>query len=262
MSLDVARLLIEADSTQVRSASRDLKELEVQSGKTEKSAKGMASTVKTVGAIIASSFAAHQIQKFVKETTLAYARFETLGVVMKQVGENARYSADEMTRYEMQLRKAGISMTESRLTLTKMVQAQIDLADSAELARVAQDAAVIGNLNSSEAFSKLIHGIQTAQTETLRTIGINVRFEDGYKKLAAQLGKSENELSEVEKTQARVNLVMEAGTRIAGVYEAAMETAGKKFGSMTRHIEDLMVLIGKTFDQTFVKGIDAVTEIL
>jgi hypothetical protein len=262
MSLDVARLQIEADSTQVRSASRDLKELEVQSGKTEKSAKGMASTMKTVGAIIASSFATYQIQKFVKEATLAYARFETLGVVMKQVGQNAGYSADEMAQFEMQLRKHGIAMTESRLTLTKMVQAQIDLADSAKLARLAQDAAVIGNLNSSEAFSKLIHGIQTVQTETLRTIGINVRFEDGYKKLAKQLGKTADDLTEVEKTQARVNLVMEAGTRITGVYEAAMETAGKKFGSMTRHIDDLMVVVGKTFDQTFVKGIDAVTEIL
>lgn len=192
-------------------------------------------------------------------SALAAARFETLGVVMETVGKNAGYSATEMRSYSKALQDAGISQTTSRETVTRLVQAHIDLTRSTELARIAQDAAVIGNINSSEAFERLIHGVQSAQVEVLRNIGINVNFEDSYKRIAKELGKTTAELSETEKAQARVNIVLEAGKDIAGTYEAAMGTAGKKLTSFTRYVEDLQVEIGKAFLPAFGQAVDDAT---
>lgn len=259
---DIASLNIRINSLEAKMAKQDLDRLTGAGQQTERQMGIMSKAAARMGAALAAAFSTYQMAQFIKTTTLAYARFETLGMVMNTVGRNAGYSAQEMAGFEKQLRESGIAMTETRATLTRMTQAQIDLTKSSELARIAQDAAVIGNINSSEAFERMIHGIQSAQVEVLRTIGLNVNFEQSYKKLADQLGKTSADLTEVEKTQARVNVVMEAGTRIAGVYEAAMDTAGKKFGSMSRHVDDLMVVIGKTFNQTFADGIDAVTEIL
>ncbi|KIA78842.1 hypothetical protein QR66_19255, partial [Chromobacterium piscinae] len=105
---------------------------------------------------------------------------------MTVVGRNAGYSRAELDAFEQGLRSTGITAEESRNNLTRMIQANIDLAQANKIARVAQDAAVIGNLNSSESFAQLIHGIQTAQTDVLRGIGINADFEASYAKLAAQ----------------------------------------------------------------------------
>lgn len=196
---------------------------------------------------LAAAFAIYKIADMAKDIAMAATRYETLGVVLDQVGKTAGYTSGQMDAFAVALQKTGISMTEARLNITKMVQAHLELSKSTELARIAQDAAVIGNMNSSDAFARMIYGIQSGQTEVLRTIGINVSFEESYKKLADQLGKTSNELSQTEKATARMNAVLESGPAIAGVYEAAMDTAGKQLNSMTRYAQDAKVMLGEVF---------------
>ena len=196
----------------------------------------------------------------IKEVTFATARFDTLGVVMEVVGKNAGYSAREMAKYEQELRKTGISMTSARETLTKMSQAQIDLSKSSELARIAQDAAVIGNINSSEAFERMIMGIRSGEIEILRTIGLNVSFQNSYVEMAASLHKTTAELTESEKATARMNSVLAEGPKIAGAYAGAMETPMKKWLSLQRYVDDIKVKLGVLFQPAFGVLVDSITD--
>lgn len=213
---------------------------------------GALGTVKgAMGAVTAvfAAFMAIDIVRGLKQfmdTSLQVAmRNETLGVSLQVVGKQAGYSAEQIAYVEAQVKKQGITTQAARQSLIRLAQANIEFADAAKLARIAQDAAVIGNINSSEAFERMIYGIQSGQTEVLKTIGINVQFEASYRKLAQQLGKGRLELTEAEKAQARSNAVMEAGTRIAGTYEAAMNTAGKQQQSMARYVEETQNNLGK-----------------
>lgn len=183
------------------------------------------------------------------------ARYETLGVAMENVGRNAGYSAREMGQLELGLRKAGISMLESRQNLTAMAAANLDLTKSVDLARAAQDAAVVAGLNSSEAFGRMIHGIISGQTEVLRTIGINVNFEKSYEAVAKATGRTTAALSENEKLLARQNVVLEQASKRAGTYAEAMTTAGKQLGSLDRQLEDLSVNMGLVFQPALYTGV-------
>ena len=248
MSVDIATLGLEVRSDGVVVASDRLKQLTAEGGKAEAATNQLSSSfanaTKYIQAAVAA-MAAFKIAEYAKDATMLAARVETLGVVMKVVGNNAGYTGVQMDAFAKQVQKMGITTQESMNSLIKMAGAQMDLTKASNLARVAQDAAVIGNINSSEAFGRMIQGIRSGETEILKNIGINVQFEQAYKNAAQTLGKTTEQLSATEKTAIRMNAVLDYGKNIAGAYEASMGTAGKQLLSMARYTEELSLAWGQ-----------------
>ncbi|MGK5050787.1 hypothetical protein, partial [Janthinobacterium sp. RB2P8] len=209
---------------------------------------------------LVKAYAALKVAEYVKEMALMAARYETLGVVVQVVGRNAGYTKTQMDAATDSIARQGITMIESRESATKLVQAHVDLKNATVLARIAQDAAVIGHLNSSDAFDRLVNGISRGNVLILRNIGINVNLQTAYRQMADELGKTTKELSENERVQARLNAVIERGSDIAGTYEAAMGTAGKQITSMQRYMTDLKTVSGETFLEVLTVTVMALTK--
>jgi hypothetical protein len=210
----------------------------------------------------AVAFATIKMVDVIKDSTMLAARVETLGTVMKVVGNNAGYTASQMAAYQKSVAAMGITTQESMNSLVKMAGSQMDLSKSTELARVAQDAAVIGGINSSEAFGRMIQGIRSGEPEILKNIGINVQFEEGYKKTAATLGTTADKLTSAQKMTSRMNEVLSYGVNISGAYEASMSTAGKQMASMARYTEELKLKFGEAFRPVFVEFVKELTSSL
>lgn len=281
-----ATLHLKVNATEVDKGAKSLDQLAAAGGKAEKSTdaltkanatlsgsakkaeQSIASLSNTTSMLVnaakaaAAAFGLYKLAQYAQEAALLNARYETLGISMYQAGKNAGYMRSEMDAYQKALERTGISMSEARNTLIQMSSANMDLANTTKLARAAQDLAVVGNTNSSEAFNRLIHGIKSAQTETLRTLGINVSFEEGYKKLGLELHKNSNALTENEKLLARTNATMEAAAKYQGIYEQAMGTAGKQLGSLARYQENFKVIVGETFNEGLAFGVGAFTTAL
>jgi len=196
---------------------------------------------------LSTLYASFKMFESIRDSTTLAARVETLGIVLQQVGKNTGYSKAEVEAYSAGVQKMGITTQEAHQTIIKMIQAHLDLTKSQELARVAQDAAVIGNINSSEALERLLHGIITLQPEILRTVGITVDFESAYRQFASSVGRTVESLSSQEKQQIALNLVLAQGKDIAGSYEAAMGTVGKLMTSLPRFIEGVKEKFGELF---------------
>lgn len=272
MTADIATLGIAIDSSSVTQAKAALDQLVPSGAAAKKGAEDATSafsmmnkqvqsllspfqSLRTTILAVTGAFTGLKLTEMAVEAAQLAARIQTLDVVMKAVGNSSGVTNSQMQAAAQGVRSMGITMQESASTVTRLAQANLDLSKASALARVAQDAAVIGNVNSSEALSRLIHGIQSAQPEILRTIGIQTSFEASYSTMAATLGKSASALSESEKAQARLNAVLQAGQNIAGTYEAAMGTASKMLSSTSRLIEDSTANAGKAFLPAYTEAV-------
>ncbi len=195
-------------------------------------------------------------------TGLTAARTETLGVAMEAVAKVTGTNINVLKEQEEILKKQGITTQEARSTLTKFMQSQLDVAQASKIARVAQDLAVISGKNSSVTTARLTDAIATMNPMLLREVGIVKNTTEVFGAYAEILGKSTDELTEVEKKQALLNLILAEGEKVAGTYEAAMGTAGKQLTSLPRYIEEAKNAFGLAFLPVMAKAIEAITNML
>ncbi|KKL93017.1 hypothetical protein LCGC14_1878920, partial [marine sediment metagenome] len=263
MSIDVTGNIIIIANTQ--QAKRELTETEKKMRALEKAQRDQAKASKIADKAMAG-FGVALIgvsaigAKLIKDSTLLAARTQVLGVVVDRLGANVGFTKSEMDAFTESIKAQGITVRHSRQAIAMMIQANVDLTKGTRLAALAQDAAVIANLNSSETFQRLIQVIQTGNIRMARHLGLVVDFQKAYVDFAAAQGISVKQLDQTQKVQIRVNEVFRAGVNITGAYEAAMETAGKKMLSLERHVENAGVAIGEGFLPILGDAVDMLTE--
>ena len=108
------------------------------------------------------------VKSFAQDAAMTGARTETLAGGHGSGGQECRVSAQSLEYLVNQLKKLGITRQEAMLGATKFMAAGLDLAKLEELATRARDIAVVANVNTSEAFSRIIQGVITGESETLK----------------------------------------------------------------------------------------------
>ena len=195
----------------------------------------------------------------IASSTRLAARVETLGVVTAVLGRNVGKTEPEIRALEKSIQGLGITIQGSRQAIAKMIGSNVDLAHATDLARLAQNAAVIAGINSTEAFERLVDVITSGNVLMARNLGLQVSFERAYQATANSLGKTTAELTELDKVQARTTAVLAAGVNIAGAYEEAMTTVGKAVTSLDRHLEDSRVVLGQAWLPVYAEAVALIT---
>jgi hypothetical protein len=181
----------------------------------------------------------------------AASRVEELDVAMQAVGHSTGIGYEALNEAALAIKANGIEMEIAQKTALKFAQNNLDLAKASEVARVAQDLAVIGNMNSTDAFDRLTHAIITGRSEVLKSVGIQKSAGQAYAEYAASIGKAAKDLSYTEKQTATMNMVLKEGARVAGTYEASMTTAGKVLRSYARLHNELQIAVGGVLLKAF-----------
>ena len=249
---------LEKTKKQLSDANKRLKEFDNTSKQSNSTLISLSNTLKLVGA----GFIAMKLTQQAKEAATLSQRYNELGISLTTVGRNTGQTRQFLDDTVKSLEGLGISMLEARQTVLRLASSQIDLAKAEELADLARNAAIVGQLNTSEALERITFGVANASLVTLRSVGIVTTFDAAYKELAAELGINADQLSESEKQQARLNAVLAKAPALTGLYEEAMNNAGKQLRSTDRLAENLKVQIGGVFDNAALLSVGAYTDLL
>lgn len=211
---------------------------------------------------LAGAIVGINLYKFIRDTTLLAGRVENLQTVTATIGSLAGRSVANMALLERQIISLGITTRVARESLALLAQSEIDLSKAGVLARIAQDAAVIAGINSSEAFERLTVSIQRTNTWMLRSLGILINLTNVYRDFAIANGRVITTLSTGEKQQILMNEVIRKGAVFAGVYEAALGDVYKRFTTLDRVIEESKRLFGEQFLPVFTDVVDSTNSLL
>lgn len=196
-----------------------------------------------------------------KDFVLTAGKTETLDVALQAVARSTGTSVRALLQERNALMDLGIAEQEASQILTRFMQAQIDTADAAKLARVAQDSAVVAGENSSQAAAKMTEAIAKQRPELLSAYGMTRNLNDIFGDYAKTIGKAASQLSETERKQAMLSYILKEGEKVAGAYERSMGSAFKKLGSLTRYVDTFKTAVARPLAlPAFGVVIDAVTD--
>lgn len=210
----------------------------------------LASTFDLVSTAVGTFLAAlglDQLYQAIQTYTVLAGRVENLGTILRNVGTNAGLSRGDISNLENQIKSLGITTQKARESLALLAQGEIDLGEGAKLARVAQDAAVIAGINSSEAFERIVQSIQRTNTWMLRNLGILINLNNVYREYAITHGRVTTTLSTHEKQELLMQEVLRKGVAIQGTYESALGDVYKQYTSLDRVVEEAQVKLGQQY---------------
>ena len=214
---------------------------------------------------------------FIRSATLTAARTEELSLVLDVLAENSRQTAiaegdlaraSQLTTQAIDgtvdaVKDRGITTQVATKLVSQFARYELDMVQASDLARVAQDAAVISMQDSSEALDGLLHGILTYNPVVLRTYGITVQAADAFEAFAASNGLVADELTNAQRSQAMLNAVLQEGTSISGAYEAAMNSVGKQLRSlMGRELEEFKNAMGDAYLPLMLEAVTSARDLL
>lgn len=213
--------------------------------------KGSIAAAVGIAAVQAINKVVGALQGLAVDSFNAAARVEELEIVTNAVGKATGLGAKTIRDATTAIRNNGIEMAASQEIALTFARNNLELADASKVARVAQDLAVVSGQNSTETTQLLTQAIITGRTQLLKSAGIAKGAEMAYADYATAVGKAQTELTATEKQQAIVNMIMEEGQKVTGVYEASMTTAGKVMRSFARIINDIQIEIGGILTAAF-----------
>jgi hypothetical protein len=208
---------------------------------------------------IASSL---NLESFIKDNALFAAKVENLGTIINSIGQVAGYSKGQLENLTQGIKDLGITTRVARESLISFVQANLDLSKASQLARVAQDAAAISSTNSSEAFERIITGVQRSNTLILRNIGIVINLRQLYESFAAENSRVVDSLSANEKQQILLNEVIKRGQLIVGAYQSSLVDVYKSYTTLARLSEEASKQFGEQFIPVLGKVIAVIGQML
>jgi len=194
------------------------------------------------------------------QATIEAGKVAQLDLVTDFLGLRFGVTAGEIDNVVSKMKNYGIQTDEALRTTAQFIRYQLDTADALRLARVAQDAAIITNENSTDALKGLLTGILTYNARTIRAHGVVVSLDEASRKFAKTHGILRSEMTGVERAQVALSAVLEQGARVAGLYDVAMELPAKRLQSTKRYFYELAVSAGKPFQDAFGSAVDIVNK--
>jgi hypothetical protein len=133
-------------------------------------------------------------------------------------------------------------------------------ADADQLANLMEVAAFRGRamgISTTQAFDDIVRGVGRASPMILDNLGIVVNANETYSSYAKEIGKSANELTKAEKTQALLNAVLKEGNTMLDKAGGLVEDNASQYEKLTARTTDYKNELKQTLTEAITPSLKA-----
>ena len=185
----------------------------------------LAANIFAIGAAFRFLESAGDLQKL-KEGQVLYA--SATGIALKSLTSDIIAATDAQITFTNASQAAAIGKA-AGLTNDQLVR----------LGKGAKDVSIILGRDVTDSFNRLVRGVTKAEPELLDELGIILRLADASEKYGAMIGKTAQDLTQFEKSQAVTNEVLEQVEGKYGRIMAVMAPAGNQFTKLGKSFDDI-----------------------
>ena len=185
----------------------------------------LAANIFAIGAAFRFLESAGDLQKL-KEGQILYA--SATGVALKSLTNDIIAATDAQITFTNASQAAAIGKA-AGLTNDQLIR----------LGKGAKDVSIILGRDVTDSFNRLVRGVTKAEPELLDELGIILRLADASEKYGAVIGKSAQDLTQFEKSQAVTLEVLDQVESKYGRIMAVMEPAGNQFTKLGKSFDDI-----------------------
>lgn len=143
---------------------------------------------------------------------------EGFSTAMTEIGRATGATRDEIEQEREELEGLLVNTDHAYRAMQDMAQAQLDVKDTSDLARMALDLTTVSTKSAGEILTDLTTGIRKQTTQTLKSYGATATADRVFTAYAATLGKTATELTQAERSQALYNYTLNVGQGYAGAW--------------------------------------------
>lgn len=266
MTIEELKVIIRAETTQLRNAVKDVKsqtagmtkevseatkEINQMSKDTKSSTDSMGAAFKKLGTIIASVFSIRAIYNFVKECVSAASEMESAYTGLKSIMDGQGKSFQSAQGFIQSYTKDGLVPATNAINAYKnlALRGYDDSQIQAVMSRL-KDSAAFGRQASytlGEAIETASEGLKNENSILVDNAGVTKNVAKMWEDYAKSIGVSSTSLTQAQKIQAEVNGILEETKYQVGDSSKILDTYQGKLLGFQATLYNLKVAIGQAF---------------
>lgn len=233
-----------------------------QARKTARDFDALESALSALGASTAFYGLVRTVKSLTAEALELQRALQGMSEVARAVGEDV----DEVDKAARELAEKGfMSLTEAATALKTSLSMGLTLQESINLIYALADAAAYNreaHYEWGEAIVRAIQGIKMGNSELTDAAGITTNLSVMYERYARQIGKSVNDLTELEKVQAAYNGMLQEAALYAGNAERALQGYLGTQATFNKTLTEARATLGEAFMPALEKLMQSLTPII
>jgi hypothetical protein len=183
-------------------------------------------------------------KRLYEETLMQAAHSERQEAITRKLAETHGMNAASVMAQVKAIEQLGYTDDDAMKMISRMIAGNIDLSRATEIATKSKNAGAMSDQKAGDAFEAMLVAAESGMSRGLRPMQIFVNLQKAITDEQKSLGR---ELTESERRQFGLNLILKDATKLNGTWEASMETADGQMGKLRIDTEKLQDAIGKSF---------------